>query len=169
MLRTKGTLALGIMFVFLGVMMAIPLKAADTRNGSGNWDNLKKLAPGDQIQIVLNDAKSYRGEFQTVSDDAIVSRLETGEQTFVRQDVLRVSTKAQSHRGRNALIGLAVGAGAGVIVAVASPELGTGKCEQRSCIDAGTVSALGVVGGAIGAGIGAVIPTGGWRDVYRAR
>ncbi len=132
------------------------------------WDNLKQLAPGQETQVVLTNARSYRGQLQTVGDDAIVLRLTTGEQTFERQNVLRVSTRGKSHRGRNALLGLAVGAGAGIIVGVASPELSTGKCAQRSCVDAGTVSMVGFWGGVLGAGLGAAIPTGGRHDVYRA-
>jgi small nuclear ribonucleoprotein (snRNP)-like protein len=138
------------------------------QSSQNNWDNLKQLAPGQQVQVVLNDAKSYRGQLQTVGDDALMLRLATGEQTFERQNVLRVSTRGKSHRGRNALIGLAVGAGAGVVVGVASPELGTGKCAQGSCVDAGTVSVVGFLGGVLGAGLGAAMPTRGWHDVYRA-
>jgi hypothetical protein len=134
-----------------------------------NWDNLKQLAPGQQIRVVLNDAKSYKAGFQSVTDDAIVVRLATGDQTFERQNVLRVSTQGNNHRRRNALIGLAVGMGAGIIVGVASPELGQGKCAQGSCVDAGTASLTGAAGAAVGAVTGAVIPTGGWHDVYRAR
>jgi hypothetical protein len=138
------------------------------QSSQNNWDNLKQLAPGEQIRIVLNDAKSYSGQFQSVSDDGIVLRLGKDTQTFERQTVLRVSTRGNSHRGRNALIGLAVGAGAGVIVAVASPELGQGKCAQGSCINATSAMLAGFVGAAVGAGLGAVLPTGGWHDVYRA-
>ena len=133
-----------------------------------DWDNLRQLAPGRQIQIVLNDAESYTGQFQSASDERLVVRTGGTDQTFERQNILRVSTRGKRHRGRNALIGLAVGASAGVIVAVASPELGTGKCAQGSCVDAGTVSMVGFLGGSLGAGLGAAIPTGGWHDVYRA-
>lgn len=143
-----------------------PAKGTEDR---ANWVNLKELAPGDRIRIVLNDAKSYPGQFQSVSGEAIVVRLATGEQAFPRETVLRVSTKGQSHRGRNALIGLAAGTGAGVIVGVASPELGQGKCAQGSCVNAESVSIGGIVGALLGAGIGAALPTGGWHDVYRAR
>jgi hypothetical protein len=155
--------------VLLELLMAVSLCAAESTGSKGNWDNLRKLAPGDNIRIVLNDMKSYPANFQSVSDEAIVLRLETGEQSFAREGVLRVSAKSQSHRRRNAFIGLVVGGAAGAIVAVASPELGQGTCSQGSCIDAGTVSALGFAGGGLGAGIGAAIPTGGWYDVYRAR
>ena len=138
------------------------------QSSQNNWDNLKQLAPGEQIRIVLNDAKSYSGQFQSVSDDGIVLRVGKDSQTFERKNVLRVSTRGNTHRGRNALIGLAVGAGAGVVVGVASPELGQGKCAQGSCINATSAALAGFVGAAVGTGLGAVLPTGGWHDVYRA-
>jgi hypothetical protein len=133
-----------------------------------SWDCLKQLASGQQIRIVLNDAKSYSGRFQSVSNDGLIVCTGGGEQTFERQNVLRVSTRGNRHRGRNALIGLAVGASAGVIVGVASPELGQGKCAQGSCINATSAALAGFVGAAVGTGLGAVLPTGGWHDVYRA-
>ena len=156
----------GVIETLLPVLLVSALSFAES--SQSRWNDIKQLAAGQQIRIVLNDAKSYEAKFQSVTDEAVVVRLATGERTFERQNVLRVSTRGKRHRGRNALIGLAFGASAGVIVAVASPELGTGKCAQGSCVDAGTISQLGIVGGAVGAGLGAAIPTGGWRDVYRA-
>jgi hypothetical protein len=138
------------------------------QSSQNDWDNLKQLAPGQQIRIVLNDAKSYEAKFQSVTDEEVVVRLATGEQTFERQNVLRVSTRGKSHRGRNALIGLAVGASAGVIVGVASPELGQGRCAQGSCINATSAALAGFVGAAVGTALGVALPTGGWHDVCRA-
>lgn len=167
--RRTHHFALWLMILMLGFIGLIPANAAEPKSTQANWESLKQLAPGQQIQIVLKDAKSYHGQFQSVSDNALVLRLAAGEQTFERQNVLRVSKRGRSHRGRNALIGLAIGGGAGVIVAIASPELGAGKCGQGSCVDAAIVFGEGFLGGAVGAGIGAAIPTGGWRDVYRAQ
>src|SRR5713226_4051697 len=82
---------------------AVPLHAAHPQAEKANWDNLKNLAPGELIQVVLNDAKSLRGGFQTVSDETIVVRVATGDPTFARQTILRVSSKRSGHRGRNAL------------------------------------------------------------------
>jgi hypothetical protein len=69
------------------------------KSSQDNWDNLKELAPGQRIRIVLNDAKSYTGQFQSVTDAGIVVRLASGDQAFERQSVLRVSTQGKSHRG----------------------------------------------------------------------
>jgi len=139
------------------------------QSSQNKWDGLKQLAPGQQVRLVLNDAKSYTGQFQSVTDAGVVVRLATGDQAFERQSVLRVSAQAKSHRARNALIGLAIGTGAGIIVGVASPELGQGRCARGSCVNATSVSLAGVVGAAAGAGLGAAIPTHGWHDVFRAR
>jgi hypothetical protein len=152
----------------LWVFFMVPVFAL-AQQARDSWDSLKGLAPGQQIRVVLNDAKSYSGQFQRLSDEGLAIRTGGGEQTFERQNILRVSSQGKRHRGRNALIGLAVGAGAGVAVGVASPELGQGKCAQGSCINAESATLTGFVGAAIGAGLGAVLPTGGWHDVYRAR
>jgi hypothetical protein len=151
-----------LVIVLLGMVTFAPPAAAAPPQDKRNWDNLKQLAPNEQVRIVLNDARSYRGEFQSVSEGAIVVRLATGAQSFAKENVLRVSTKGASHTRRNALIGAAVGFGAGTaIVAVA--------CLSNDCKGA-VAPILGATAGApVGALVGFVIPTGGWRDVYRAR
>jgi hypothetical protein len=155
--------------VFVGSLTALPLGAAKPGDATNRWDAVMQLSSGQELRVVLEDVKSFQGRLQGVSENTVVLRLDTGEQTFERQKVLRVSTRSTSHRGRNVLIGLAVGLGAGIIVGVASPELGQGKCAQGSCVNAASVGVPGALGGAVGAGIGAAIPTGGWHDVYRAR
>jgi hypothetical protein len=158
--QLKQTLSLGLVVLALGLLTVAPLGASEPKPAKGNWDDLKKLAPGDDIRIVLNDTKSYKAKFQSVSDEAIVVRLVTGEQTFTRESVLRVSTKGKSHRLRNAALGAATGVGLSAIgVASASKN----DPEQAN----GWVFVPFI--GAAGAGVGAILPTGGWHDVYRAR
>ncbi len=148
--------------LFAGLATFSLFGAAGPKQDKTNWDNLKQLAPNEQIHIVLNDAKAYRGEFRSVSDEAIVVRVTTGLQTFPRNTVLRVSTKGQAHPGRNALIGAGIGAAAGAATIA-------GICQTTNC--KGPVEAIvGVtVGAPLGALVGFVMPTGGWQDVYRAR
>ena len=155
-----------IKLVLLCVILVPVMGMAQSAKDS--WDNVKQLKPGQQIRVVLNDAKSYTGQMGSVSDEGLVIRTGGGEQTVARQNILRVSSQGKSHRGRNALIGLAVGAGAGVVIGVASPEVGQGKCAQGSCINAASAALAGFVGAAVGTGLGAVLPTDGWHDVYRA-
>jgi hypothetical protein len=147
----------------LVLIAAATLRAVDDRKGSDNWDNLKQLASGEQVQVVLKDAKSYRGQFQTVSDEAIVVRLAAGDQAFERARVMRISAIGKSRRGRNALIGAAIGGGLGGVAVGMDCHYGRKGC------GAGGVAAGVPFGAALCAGIAALIPTGGWHDVYRAR
>jgi hypothetical protein len=162
MLGAKHSSPAGGTALLLG-LMAAPLFGAGPGADKKNWDNLKQLAPREQIQIVLNDFRAYRGEFQSVSDEAVVVRVATGEQTFPRPDILRVSAKSKGRGHRNTWIGAGVGAGLG-IVAVAMDC----RNDRRGCSPEGV--ALGVPFGAgVGALVGALVPSGGWHDVYRAR
>jgi hypothetical protein len=144
---------------------------AERKADKTNWDNLKQLAPGDDIRVVLNNGTACRGKLEIVSDAEILVRTEMGNQTFTRQSMHQVSAKRVSHRKRNAFIGLAVGAGAGVISVFASSKLTSSTCGGRPgyCVDAAMVTTGAFWGGAVGTGIGALFPTGGWREIYRAR
>jgi len=113
MKATKQIRGSGLSVALVLLMTAVLVDAADIGNSNANWYNLKQLAPGDDIRIVLNDAKAYEAKFQSVSADAIVVRQRSGEHTFNRERVLRVSAKGQSHRLRNAALGTALGAGLG--------------------------------------------------------
>lgn len=152
--RTKFVLILGLLLGFF----TAPLGAANPPKATAKWDNLKTLAPGDNIRVVLNDKKSYRGKLQSLTDNAIVVRLATGEQSFKRTDILRVSAKGQPHRLRNALIGAAVGAA--VIGGASAAQTDEQIYTLVFAVPGG--AALGAVGGAF-------VPTGGWHEVYRAR
>jgi hypothetical protein len=155
----KRMVTLGQWVVVLALIASTSLVAAQSGGENANWDNLSKLTPGQKIRIVLNDAKTYEGKFQSVTDEAIVVRLETGDQNFTRQDVLRVSSKGASHRGRNALIGAGVGAAAALVI------------DASTCSDCNGGTWAGDTGGCalLGAILGATLSKDPWHDVYRAR
>lgn len=146
----------------------------DSKGRSSSWDNLKSLTPGQEIRVVMNNVKSYQGEFESLSDEGITLRQAAGEQTLVRKDVLRVSRKGQDHRSRNTVIGAVVGAGAGFGIGFAidhrqrnctlGPEFfcGLPPNSQKEIL----LPPLGALAGGI---IGAAVPTAGWHDIYRAR
>lgn len=164
----KRILCLSLTTLLMEVLAAVALGAAP-QAANANWDSLKQLKPGAEIKVVLNGVKSYQGKFQSVSDGAIVVRLREGEQTFARQNVLRVSVKGESHRRRNALIGAAVGAGAGLGVGAAA-DAGN-KCSGFGlpCLSSAGKVVFTPLGAIIGAVVGAALPPRGWRDLYRAR
>src|SRR5208337_1603407 len=134
------------------------------------------LTPGQEIRVVMNNVKSYRGKFESLSDDGITLRQAAGEQTLPRKDVLRVSWKGQSHRTRNAVIGAVVGAGVGLGAGLGADHViwNNANCTVPAlCRGSGPPNPhwalIGTpVVGLAGALIGAVVPTGGWSDIYRA-
>ncbi len=146
----------------------------DSKGRLSSWDNLKSLTPGQEIRVVMKNVKSYQGEFESLSEGGITLRQAAGEQTLARQDILRVSEKkGKNHRVRNVLIGTVVGASIGLRIGI-NQYLGR-NCTEGPAFGCGyppnphLAETLTPVGGLAGAAIGAVIPTGGWHDVYRAQ
>jgi hypothetical protein len=153
-------LRLGVAISILGLMFCPALCAAQ----KSDWGAVKQLSQGQQIQIMLNDAKSYSGEFRSATDDAISVHMSTGDQTFNRPSIRRISSKGRGHRGRNALIGAAIGAGAGL-------GIGAAMCPANSI---GCTGNQGKAIGAplfalVGAAVGAVLPSGRWQAIYRSK
>lgn len=124
------------------------------------------ISAGAEIEARTTDNKRYRGQFMAATDDALIVTTASGEQRLARAAVSRVSVKKPGHRGRNTLIGFGIGAAAGLTLGAIADGRCTGKCIE------GTTPLGKEVGTPFGALIGAIIglalPTGGWREVYRA-
>jgi hypothetical protein len=101
---------------------------------------------------------------QRVTPESMAINATTSQETLSRQDIRRVALKRPGHRRRNTLIGLAVGTGVGLAV-------GAGVDSQRHPDDwlpnfgKAVLSPLGAI---IGTVVGVALPSGGWREVYRA-
>ncbi len=142
-------------------LMAAPAGAQTTV--VAGWSAVQGLALGTQVRI-KDASRSSAGKLDAVTDDSLVMTTGKGRETFGRQQVVTVSAKKPNHRGRNTLIGLGIGAAAGVVVGVAGRNK-TGQLNiiPNSVIIGGTTA----VGALIGTLIGVVIPTGGWRVIYK--
>jgi len=140
--------------VFLMLLLPLLVSAQDARE---SWDNLNQLRPGQNIQVVDMDLKSLKGRFVSVTEEAISLRTDNGETMVERDNVMRVSARG-GKRGRNALIGLGIGAAGGVAAGLGLMERETGY--------AGAVAGTIVFVAAVGAGVGAAFP--GSRTIYRA-
>jgi hypothetical protein len=152
-----------VVFALLMELVASPmLRGAPGGAGQATWDKLKQLSPGQKVKVVQNDAKSFQGDFQSMSDEAIVLRLAAGDQTFAKEKVLRISARGPWHRMRNALIGAGIGAGVGLGVGAAADNPNS----FLPNIGKEVFTPVCAIGGAI---VGALVPTGGWHDIYRAR
>ncbi len=131
-----------------------------------DWASLSKLAAREQIKVSMSDGKSYRGEFQSVTADSLAMVAAATQQSLPHTQVTRVSVKGDSHRGRNALIGLGVGAAGGLAIGAAGDAQCSRDCFLGGNIGKAVLTPIGAIAGAI---IGVAWPTGGWHDVYRVK
>jgi hypothetical protein len=147
------------------LLIALSAAAQSTpANPEQNWDNLRSLRAREKIQLIDQKLKSQSGVFRSYSEESIV--LEVGrdkrEVTIPRTEVFRINAKSKGHpRLRNAFIGLGVGAVFGSVVGsreAGNPDWPAGA--EGAAIGAGLFAPLG-------AGIGAILPTGS-HTVYRA-
>ena len=153
-----------IVFPVLSIfLITSPLCGAE----NPEWNNLKQLSSGQHVRVQLSDGKLSKGDFQSVSDDAIIIRAGGADQTFQRSGVKKVSSRRSGHRARHALIGAAIGAGVG---------LGTGAAIDNDCTPQDFIctgnkgkAILTPVFALIGAGVGALLPAGGWQEIYRQK
>jgi outer membrane lipoprotein SlyB len=142
---------------FLLCVLGLPcVSAAQTNHAS--WALLNGLQPGQKIQLVDTASKKHTGTFLRVSDTAVSFSESNGEQSIQKQDVRSVKLMKNSHRLRNTAIGLLAGAGVGAAIGAAAFH----GCSPQDffCIGSGGGAAIvGVMGGAAGAVVGALVPS----------
>ena len=125
------------------------------------WERVRKLAAGAEIIVTTRDSQHRTGYFAGASESQLyvkTNRTGPATDTLARQDVVEVARSVSLSR-KGALIGLAVGAAAGVGYA-SNAHRGYGNV---------AAAAAGVFGGA-GAGVGALIGAFHHRTevIYRA-
>lgn len=156
--HSKYVLFLALILSIFGAM-PFPLQAA-----SSQWDILRTLKPGRLIRVVANDAKSYQGEFQALSDEGITLRQPTGERTFAQKDVLRVSIPAKKHWIRNTIIGAFIGACVGTPLMYFNRR--NGWWNDKIYSSSTWVPPVFTIAGGL-AGIG-ITSAERWHDIYRS-
>ena len=139
--------------------------AAQPAKPIANWANLNQLVTGAEIRVTVADGKTLRGFMQRVTPESLAINATTSQETLSRQDIRRVDLKRPGHRRRNTLIGLAIGTGTGLAVGAGLDSQSRGPYDLFS--NSGKVF-LWPVGALVGTVIGVALPTGGWREVYRA-
>jgi hypothetical protein len=146
-----------VMLLLFGLLFSSSLCSAE----NPAWNNLKQLSPGQQVRILVNSNKSFKGQFQSVTDDAVIIHANGADETLSRSSVQKVSSRRPRHRGRHALIGAAIGASAGLGIGAAIDN----DCSSQSIVCTGNKgkAILTPVFGLIGAGVGALLPAGGWQ------
>ena len=168
MITRRRNARFAIAWLAILVLVVVQHALAQPQTLPTNWDRLKQLAPGAELRVELKDRGAVLGEFQSVTGESLVINSRRGQETVTQQTVARVSSKRRSHRTRNALIGLGIGAGAGLGVGAAVDSKNCHTCFGPNLPNIGKeiCTPLGALAGAL---IGFLIPTGGWREVYRTQ
>jgi hypothetical protein len=128
------------------------------------WNSVKAVAPGAPVRVAGPRPGTIQGVLQSVTDDSLVLNAGAGLETFSITQIKRISVKERGHRGRNALVGLGIGAGIGLVLgAVGDANCGT-DCTVPKHFG---IEALPPLFGGVGALVGAIVPSGGWREIYK--
>ena len=147
----------------LAALLALVAAHLTAQTSVNNWNTVKALTSGTSVRITAG-SRTVSGKVDRITDDALVATSEKGEEVFDRQQVSVVSIKKPSHRQRNALIGLAAGTGVGLGIGLAARS----RSGQLEIVPNGAITAgCAVAGALLGTIVGVVIPTGGWREIYK--
>jgi hypothetical protein len=149
-------------------MLLLLLATAVLGQAPSNWASVKQLAAGSEIRVNMTDGRKIVGTFQRATDDDLLVQTPKSQETLARITIAKVSTKGRSHRLRNALAGFGGGAGVGLIVGAVSDS----GCPKGGCFPVGKNLGKEVftpLGALIGVTVGALLPTGGWHYLYRAK
>jgi hypothetical protein len=150
----------------MNVVVVLLLIAVGVAQSGGDWATVQALAPGESIKVALQNGSTTHGKFQSASNTGLRIGSGARQETLLRENIRSVSVKHNGHRGRHALIGAAIGAGAGLGIGVAVDN----DCTKNTIVCTGNKgkAILTPAFALIGAAIGAALPAGGWREVYRS-
>lgn len=146
-----------------GAMLSLMATTLAAQTNLASWNTVKALTAGTEVRISAG-SRMVRGTVDRVTEDTLVVTSGKSQEMFDRQHVSIVSQKKPGHRMRNALIGLGAGTGVGLGVGLGE-RAGHNQLQivSNSAVTAG-FTAAGALAGTV---VGAVIPTGGWREIYR--
>ncbi len=144
---------------YVAVLCTLLALTADPLVGAvekSDWGSLKQIALGQTIKVTVKHGASSQGDFQSATEDALVLRVAGGDRSIARETVRQVS-----------LIGAAIGAGGGLGAGIAIDN----DCSPNAIVCTGNYGKgiLTPVFALLGAGIGALLPAGGWHEIYRTR
>lgn len=145
------------------MLLAAGIATAQPSPANPDWANLKRLAAGEEIRVSMSDGKSFRGQLQSTTDESLIMIVASAQQALARPQIAKVAKKSASHRTRNTLIGLGVGAGGGLAIGAGVDHGDRGWFQNFG------KETLTPIGALVGAIVGVAWPTGGWHEVYRLK
>jgi hypothetical protein len=112
------------------------------------------LRIGQKVEVVDAKMKPHQGEFLGHSADFVRLRVGTNEVSVARADVISIKNREGARRGRNALLGLVIGAGVGAAVGLIG-----GKTYHEGGETGVFMLVWTPIGAGVGAGVGAALPS----------
>jgi hypothetical protein len=141
------------------LVLAAPALAAGETKNARDWASLAGCSPTSQIRMTPARGARVRGAFVSASADSMVIRTAKGERALARREVKRVEVKVPGRRAEHTLIGMAVGAGVAGLAAAARHADRWETPIDETMRFASVLAALGAL-------TGAVLPAGGWKEIY---
>lgn len=148
--------------VILLTLLLLTSKAAAQSPSSSFTDLQQSLRIGNTVTITTVSGDVTRGVLRHIDVSALTVNVTDGNRQFVSEDILRIDKRTTAKR-KGAWLGLAIGAVAGVTVALVD------RCDGVGCIDPSyLIPGLGLEVGLVGMGVGALIGahTYGERRVF---
>jgi hypothetical protein len=133
----------------LGVALSAHAQPPIQPPAGSNWQHVQALPPGTAIQVQTRTSNA-KCALKSVDADSLTC-IHGKDLVFQRSEIRSIKIP---RRGRSALVGLAIGGGAGAGIG-AAVTASKGGWFSGAGWDAIGAAILGTVGGAIGAGIGA--------------
>jgi len=151
--------------VWLAAMLAVLGTTLSAQPNLTDWTTVKALATGADVRVTTG-SRTVHGRILRTSNEGLVMALGKSQEMFPQQEVKRVLLRGDSHRGRNSLIGLGVGAVVGAIIGAAAHNDCNGFCWFETS-RGGDAAGGAILLGGTGAAVGALIPSRSWLEIYR--
>lgn len=135
------------------------VSASGAEHAGANWEKVERLRPGQTVRVQCSGRQAWTGRLTKVTEEGVTLDVRGTEKNAARSEMIRVQTQG---RAKSALIGVAIGAPAGIGFGYA--------VGHRSNLKSGEMGPAVGLGAALfaaaGAGIGAMVPA--WKTVYEA-
>lgn len=158
----KRLTAITLLFAMF-LLSSIPLRA---QTASDDWSGVKSLESNSKVSIKLKTGKSLKGHVSNVSDSGISLRANNATQDVKREDIQSVYRVSKRSATKATLIGMGVGAGAGLITGAVG-----GRESDFDKLDQAVTAGLAILGAGVGATVGYLIGRSGSKKelIYNAR
>jgi len=133
----------------LGLLAAATMLPAGAAEVNHSWETLEQtLRPGRRVVVTQMNGRRAEGKLLSLSPEAIAVTVNDRPVSIPREDVFRV--RIADIRQRHTLIGMAIGAGVGVIWGANLGDFNRGL----------SAVVLGGIGTGVGAAAGGALPIG---------